>query len=540
MPDPSQQTEQDAPAAGGFGGPLRQPLFRSMWVAQFLSNTGGWMQTVGAQWLMLSLTTSTVALALIQTAASLPVLLFALLAGALGDLVDRRRLLLASTGFMLIAAAILGGLAIAGVVTPFSLLALLFLVGIGQALTSPTWQSLQPELVPAADRPQAIALGAVNQNLARAVGPAIGGVLVAATEPSVVFLVNAATFLAVIVVVARWRGSKAALVSTLPPEHVGAAMRASGRYVRNSPALRTVLLRSGAFVFFASAIWALLPAVASKQLGMSSGGYGLLLGCVGVGAVVGAAVLPVLRGRLSPDRLLAIGAAGVALSAVILAEVHSAVAVGATLAVAGLAWILSLATLNAGYQSMLPGWIKARGMGVYLIVFQGGNAIGSAAFGFLAGGAGLDVALLIAAAGLAAGPFLALWRPFPVIRPAELLPAEDHPALTIAPSGPAGTGPVMVSIEYHPAPSDEDELLTVLHGVRAARRRTGAIRWQAWVSAEPPRRVVEQFVVASWDEHQRQHERVTHRDAERLARAAALSQDVPVVTHWLTPEPGGA
>ena len=278
--------------------------------AQFLSNIGGWMQTVGAQWLMLTLTGSATYIALVQTAASLPVVIFAVAAGAIGDLVDRRKFLLVAQGFMLLAATALGVLALAGRVTPWVLLALIFAVGTGQALTSPTWQTLQPELVPPAERAQAISLGAVNQNLARAIGPAIGGIVLAATSAGTVFLINAATFLAVIAVIARWRGTRPTQV--LPREHVGEAIRAGGRYVAASPALRVVLLRTALFIFFASSIWALLPLTASQSLHLGSGGYGLLLGCVGIGAVGGAAALPRLRDRLTPGSLLTVGSVGLA------------------------------------------------------------------------------------------------------------------------------------------------------------------------------------------------------------------------------------
>ena len=358
-----------------------------MWSAQFVSNIGGWMQTVGAQWLMLSLTTAAAPVALIQTASSLPVLLFAVPAGAVGDLVDRRRFLLLAQTFMLLAALALGVLALAGLVTPVVLLALVFALGAGQAWTSPTWQTLQPELVPAAERPQAIALGSVNMNLSRAVGPAIGGLLVAATSVGSVFLINAASFLAVIVVILRWRGG-GRREGALAPEHVGEAIRAGGRYVAASPALRVVLLRSALFVFFASSIWALLPLTARTQLHLGSGGYGLLLGCVGIGAVVGAALLPRLRSRLTPGAMLSVGSVVVGALALVLAYVHVTALVGVALAIGGTAWILALSTLNSVYQSSLPGWVKARGMGFYLIVFQGGNAIGSAAMGLAAGQAG--------------------------------------------------------------------------------------------------------------------------------------------------------
>jgi predicted MFS family arabinose efflux permease len=539
-------TEPTAGAPGGFA-PLRHPAFRAMWGAQFASNIGGWMQTVGAQWLMLSLTPATSYLAFIQTAASLPVLLFAIPAGAVGDLVDRRRLLLGTTLFMAATTAALAALTIAGLVTPWALLAALFLVGVGQAWTSPTWQTLQPELVPASERPQAIALGSVNQNLARAIGPAIGGVLVALTEPSLVFLVNAATFLAVIAVVWRWRDLREGTADDLPPEHLGEAMRASGRYVANSPALRTVLVRTAAFIFFASAIWALLPVVARENLGLGSGAYGLLLACVGVGAVAGALLLPRLRGHLSGDLMLLVGSLATALTALAMATIHSVVPVAALLAVGGFGWILALATLNTAFQTMLPAWAKARGMAVYLVVFQGGNAIGSAAFGILAAG-GLDRTVGIAAVGLALGPALALWRRMPVIEAAELAPASGWPPPPVLAAGEAPSGPVMVSLEYHAAPGQTAELMRALGQLRRARRRTGAVRWRAWQDAADPGLVLEQFVVGSWEEHERQHARLTERDRARLVLVESFSARgaAPSVRHWvasrsssgIAPDPG--
>lgn len=528
--------EPTSPAAaheGGFG-PLRVRAFRTMWTAQFASNIGGWMQTVGAQWLMLSLTPATSYLAFIQTASSLPIVLFAIPAGAVGDLVDRRRLILATTVFMAGTTAALAALAIAGLVTPWALLAALFLVGVGQAWTSPTWQTLQPELVGEDERPQAIALGAVNQNLARAVGPAIGGLLVAITEPGIVFLANAATFLAVVAVVWRWRDSRSATRSALPREHVGEAIRASGRYVANSPALRTVLVRACAFVFFASAIWALLPAVATSHLGLGSGGYGLLLGCVGIGAVSGALLLPRLRSALPPDGILAAGSLAVALTAVAMATVHSAVVVAILLVLGGFGWILSLATFNTVFQLTLPGWAKARGLAVYLIAFQGGNAIGSAVFGVLAGGIGLGTGMWVAAVGLFLGPLLALWRRLPAISADELMPACDLPLLGPANREERHEGPVMVTLEYRAAPGRDAELLRALGQLRRARRRTGAVSWRAWCDAADPDLVLEQFLVGSWDEHERQHSRFTSRDRERMELVASFTApgSAPTVRHW--------
>ena len=401
--------------------------------------------TVAAQWLMLTLTSSATYVALVQTAASLPVVLFALVAGAAGDLVDRRHFLLVTQTLMLVTAAALGALALAGLVTPWVLLALIFGVGTGQALTSPTWQVLQPELVPPEERIQAISLGSVNQNLARAVGPAIGGIVLAATSSATVFLLNAATFLVVIAVIARWKSTRPAQV--LPREHVGEAVRAGGRYVAASPALRVILLRAALFIFFASSIWALLPLVARSQLHLGSGGYGLLLGCVGIGAVAGAALLPVLRAKMTAGTLLATGSLGLAAVALILGYVHVTAVVAVSLLVGGLAWILALSTLNSLFQLTLPGWVKARGMSFYLIVFQGGNAIGSAVMGITAERVGLSPTFLAAGLALALGPLVGLRYRFQSIPPDELRPTGDWPEPVLAPEESPG-GPVMVTVEY--------------------------------------------------------------------------------------------
>jgi MFS family permease len=522
-----------AASPGSAWAPFRHRLFAAMWGAQFVSNIGSWMQTVAAQWLMLSLTTSATYVALVQTAAGLPVVLFAIVAGTIGDLVDRRRFLLVTETFMLVAAAALGALAIAGLVTPWVLLALVFAVGTGQALTSPTWQTLQPELVSPAERTQAISLGSVNQNLARAVGPAIGGALLAATSAGTVFLVNAVSFIAVIAVIAAWRSSARA-PDALPREHVGEAVRAGGRYIAASPVLRVILARAGLFIFFASAIWALLPLTAERVLHLGSGGYGLLLGSVGIGAVAGAVLLPRLRARLSADALLTAGSIGLAVVTLLLAYAHVTAVAAVALVVGGACWILALSTLNSLYQLSLPRWIKARGMSFYLMVFQGGGAVGAAVMGVAAEHAGLTPTLTIAAAGLALGPLAALrWR-FRPIPPEDLLPAGDWPAPHLA-EDQTPDGPVLVSVEYWAQPGLEEQLMTALQRTRFSRRRTGATSWRAWQDASDPSRILEQFVVASWDEHLRQHERVTKRDQGRLDRIRELTDPAHpvVVTHWL-------
>jgi MFS family permease len=518
--------------------PFRSKDFARMASAQFLSNVGSWMQTVGAQELMLTLTTSATLVALIQTAAGLPVVLLAVPAGAIGDLVDRRRLLIASQSFMLIAATLLAVLALAGLVTPWVLLALIFAVGAGQTLTSPTWQTLQPELVEPQDRTQAIALGAVNQNLSRAIGPAIGGALYAATSAAALFFVNALSFVPVIGAVARWRGG-ARPASAAAPEHVVEAIRAGARYIAGSPALRVILLRAGLFMFFANSIWALLPLIARTRLHLGSGGYGLLLAGVGIGAVAGAVALPRLRGRVPAGALLTASTLLFAAVTLALAYVRVSELAGLALVVGGVAWILALSTLNSQYQGTLPGWAKARGMSYYLVIFQGGGALGSAVFGVIAQDAGLSDALLVAAIALAVVAVVGTRLPFKAISPRELLPAGDWPDPRLV-DADGSDGPVQVTAEYWPRPGLELKLIEALRAGRHARRRTGAVSWRVWRDAADPGHVLEQFVVGSWDEHLRQHERVSRRDQQRLEEIVAMTDPSrpATVTHWLAPASG--
>jgi quinol monooxygenase YgiN len=323
------------------------------------------------------------------------------------------------------------------------------------------------------------------------------------------------------------------------------------------------LLRALLFIFFSSAIWALLPLTAREQLHLGSGGYGLLLGCVGVGAVCGALLLPRLRSLLRAGGQLNAGSFCLGAVALVLALVHVTAVVAVALVLGGLAWVLALSTLNAAYQLTLPGWVKARGMSFYLIVFQGGNAVGSAVLGLVAARAGLTTTFVTVAVALAVGPVVGLRLPFQSIPPESLLPAGDWPRPGTAsgtgtepgsadqdgaePGGvkpdraePDSAGPVMVSIEYRPRAGQRDELVAALRDARYSRRRTGAVSWRVWQDAADPDLIVEQFVVASWTDHLRQHERVTRRDADRLTKIRAMTDpDRPVVvSHWVTPDQG--
>ena len=502
---------------GGGWEPLRYADFRRLWLAQFTSNVGSWMQTVAAQWVMTSLTSSALLLSAISAAGSIPILLLAVPAGTLGDLLDRRRLILASQLVMLIAAAGLAVLSAASLLTPIVLLALLFLIGAGGAASAPTWQTLSPELVPAPDRPQAIALGSVNQNLARAVGPAIGGLLLAATSAALVFGVNAVSFIAVLGAVAVTAVPVRTL--TMPREHAFAAARAGGRYVANSPALLSLIVRAVAFIFPAGALWALLPLVARHRLGLGSAGYGLLLGCVGVGALLAATFGPALRDRLAPRVLYALSCVMVAGAAGVLAVTHVVALAVVALVVAGAAWIQGLGLLGAAYQGQLPRWVKARGLSYYLVAFQGANGIGALVLGGVAQASSVQTALgVLGVALLVAVPVTWL---VPMSAAVPDAPLSDEP-LPLPEIESVEEGPVAITVTYRLAPGQADAFLAQARDLRRARRRTGAIHWHLHRDIEDPDRFDEQFIVGSWEEHERQHDRLRGHEREILDRIDAL------------------
>src|SRR5215831_379651 len=327
-PAPLLQTADQSATASAWS-PLGHSLFRMLWIATVVSNVGTWMHNVGAAWLMTSLTASPTIIALVQAATSLPVFLVGLLAGALADIVDRRLLLLWTQGWMLTSAAVLGILTLVGVTTPWVLLALTFALGLGAAMNAPAWQAIVPELVPRSELSAAVALNGTSFNLARAVGPALGGLIIAAAGTAAVFLLNAASFLGVLIVLYRWQRPLNA--SLLPPEHVFGAMRAGVRYVRHAPALYAVLLRIGSFIVCGTALWALLPLVVQQGLGLGAIGYGGLLGCLGLGAVAGAILLPRVQRKVAINPLVAGATSLFAATTLVVAYGHSVVLVSAAM-----------------------------------------------------------------------------------------------------------------------------------------------------------------------------------------------------------------
>jgi MFS family permease len=380
----------------------------------------------------------------------------------------------------------------------------------------------------------AVALNGVGYNLARALGPAVGGLIVAAAGSWAVFLLNALSYLGVVVVLYRWQ-SVPSEASLAPTERLMGAMRAGNRYVRHSPALRAVLVRTGVFIICGSAVWALLPLLARSELKLSAAGYGLLLGAFGVGAVGSATLLPRVRGRASIDRVTIIATLIFALVALGLAFAQLFPVVCLLMACGGAAWMTLMSTLSAAAQTSVPAWVRARALGVYLLVFQGGLAIGSACWGAIAARWGLRDALLGAAAGLVLG--LAAWPRHRLVQTQglNLTPSQHWPDPMIEQEPQPDQGPVLIAVEYRIDPARLGEFVEAMGVLRLIRRRDGAYRWGLWHDINEPGRCVETFVVESWAEHLRQHERVTIADQEGEARAYAfhLGETPPVVTHLL-------
>ena len=527
---------EQSPVLASAWDPLRQSVFRALWIATIVSNIGTWMQDVGESWLMTTLTPSPILVALVETAGSLPVVLLALPAGALADIVDRRRLLLVLQIWMFVAAGAMGVLALMGLVTPGRLLGLTFFLGLGSAMSNPVWQAITPELVPQSDLPAAITLNAAGINISRAIGPALGGLVVAASGPWAVFLLNAVSFIGIMLVVSRWQ--PAPRKSKLPPEEILGAMRAGTRYLRHSPELQTVLIRTGTFIIFASALWALLPQQARRHLGLGSFGYGLLLGCIGSGALIGAWSLPKLRKRFSANQLVTAGSIVFGLTTVALAYLHSFALLAISLSGGGVAWIAVLASLNVSAQTATPSWVRARVMAVYLLVFSGGLAAGSAIWGFVAARTGVSVTLLVAAMGLLIG-LIVTWR-FRLVgdHSLSLAPSSHWPEPVMLIDVEASEGPAITLVEYRIEPETAEEFLEAMKDLKRIRQRDGAIRWTLLRDSSNPQRYLESFVTESWADHLRQHERVTaeNREVEERAQSFHVGPDAPKITHLIAEE----
>ena len=512
--------------------PLRQPLFRALWIATVVSNVGTWVQEVGAGWLMVTLDPRPVMVSLVQAATALPIFLLALPGGALADIVDRRRYLIAVQAWMLVVALLLAVCTALGWTTAWVLLAFTFALACGAALNVPAWAATVHELVPGPQLQAAIALNSLGVNLARAVGPALAGVVVAMAGAQTAFLLNALSFIGLIIVLARWR--REPRPNTLPVERFSSALRAGVRYVREATALQNVMARAAAFFLFASAPWALLPLVAHNA-GGGPHAYGLLLGGIGIGAVSAAMVMPALRRRASRDALVrgatllfAAATAGLALARTMPGLLPAVLAAGA-------GWLALLTTLHVSAQTAVPQWVRARALSVYLMVSAAGMTGGAVLWGVVATRWGVPPALFAAAVG-ALLAMLLTWRMtlggedgLARSAPAALMRTPDHAGIA------AERGPVAVQVEYLVDAADAAAFMAAAQAMQRIRRRDGALSWGLFEDPDVQGRYVETCVVESWGEHLRQHERGTAADAPLFERLRAFHRGdrAPQVTHLI-------
>ena len=385
--------------------PLSVPLFRDLWLASIVSNLGGWMQDTAGTWLMTVLTPSPLLIALMQTAASLPVVILGLLAGATADIFDRRRLLIFWQAWMLTAVAILSVLTFFDIISPWILLILTFLLNIGTAMNSPAWQAIVPEVIPRVQLPDAISLNSAGFNLARALGPALGGMAIAlfahaTTGAASTFLLNSLSFVGVILVLYRWQRNPL-FKSALPAERIRGSVRAGIRYLRYAPMLQAAFMRTLMFTLFVSAVWALLAVVARNDLHQGAMGYGILNGSMGFGAVIGATNLPRVRRVLSADAIIASSTGVFVATLAVLALVKVPLIIIPMLIAGGFAWTSAMSTLNLAVQVSVPAWVQARALGAYQMIFAGGMALGGVIWGYIAEHVSTSKSLMCAAAGLA-------------------------------------------------------------------------------------------------------------------------------------------
>jgi MFS family permease len=519
-------------APGGFA-PLKIPVFAVLWGATVLGNVGSFMRDVASSWLVTDLSSNPSAVALMQTAATLPVFLLAIPAGVLSDILDRRRFLI----FVQILLACVSGtlllLSQSGALTVEYLLALTFIGGIGGALMGPTWQSIVPELVPRADLRNAVALNSLGINIARAIGPAAGGLLLASFGAGAAYGADVLSYVFVVSALLWWRRPK--VEDNGLSEHFFGAFRAGIRYARASRELHVVLLRAAVFFVFSSSVWALLPLVARQMLGGTAGFYGILLGAVGAGAIGGAVLLPRLRQRLNADGLVLLAAV---ITAVVMALLSLAppqwLAVLLLLAL-GAGWIIALTSLNGAAQGVLPNWVRGRGLAIYLMVFNGAMAAGSLLWGLIAQEIGVAATLLAGGIGL-----LVISLLFHRIRlpegEADLQPSNHWPEPLLNTPVENDRGPVMIQVEYRVRLEDRPQFLRTLQRLSRVRRRDGAYAWGLTEHTADPQCVMEWFMVESWAEHLRQHQRVSHADADLQQEALQfhIGPEKPLVHHFLS------
>jgi predicted MFS family arabinose efflux permease/quinol monooxygenase YgiN len=534
MPGAAATPTNGSPAGGAFA-PLRHRLFLVLWVATVLGNVGTFMRDVASGWLVANLSNSPAAVAMVQAAGTLPIFLLAIPAGALSDIVDRRKFLIGVQLFLAAVSATLAFLAATGNITVANLIALTFLGGAGAALAGPTWQSIVPALVPKNEMKDAVALNSLGINIARAIGPAIGGVLLVAFGAALTYGADVLSYFVVIAAILWWK--QAPNTDNQLTEQFGGAVRAGYRYVRASKEMHRVLLRTALFFLFANVAWALLPLVARDVLGGGAGFYGMILGAIGAGAILGAIALPRLRKALDSDGLVL--TASLVMAAILVGLSFGPPQwVGIAVALAfGAAWIIVLTTLNATTQGILPNWVRGRGLAVYLMVFNGAMTLGSVTWGAVGDGIGVPSTLIVGGVCLAVVALIAHRFKLPTGE-ADLTPSNHWPEPLLAEPIANDRGPVMITVEYRIHSQNRAEFMKTLDRLSHERRQDGAYAWGVSEDAENPERVIEWFFVESWAEHLRQHRRVSKADADLQAEARKFyaGEEPPKVTHYLAVE----
>ena len=500
--------------------PFRHRIFRDIWFANVFSQFGGLIQTVGASWLMLSIAASSEMVTLVQTSTTLPIVLFALVAGALADNYDRRRMMLLAQLFMLLVSIVLAAAAYFGVITPWLLLLLTFLIGCGQAFNAPAWQSSVGMMVPREDLPTAVAMNSMGFNIARSVGPALGGFIVAAFGAAVAFAINAFSYLGIIGVLLRWR--PAAEPRLLPRERLWTAIQAGVRYVAMSPNISSTLLRGFVFGFGASAVTALMPLVARDLVGGGPVTYGLLLGAFGIGAVGGAFSTHRLRASLRNESIVRLALVVFGAAAVLTAVSRWLFLTIPGMLLCGAAWVLALSTFNATVQTSAPRWVVGRALSQYQVVTFGGIALGSWIWGLMTERYGLPAALaastLVMLVGIVTGRRFALRQTESLNLDPLARWREPAVKLEIQPR----SGPIVISVEYRIRESDVLQFLSLMAERRRIRRRDGAQRWSLLRDLADPEIWIERFQAPTWLEYVRMSQRITHEDASVGERIRAL------------------
>lgn len=519
-----------------FLAPFRHTAFVVIWIATLVSNVGFWMYSAASGWLMTSLNPDPLTVALVQAANTFPIFLLALPAGAFADIFDKRKYLIVVESLYTVVSAIYAAIVWLGSATPGNLLLFTLIIGAAGALTAPAWQAVVPLLVVKDDLSAGIAANSVGVNISRALGPALGGAAISAFGIAAPFLANAVADLGIVGSLLWWREPRRRS-TLLPAERFGQAMLTGLRYARHSRHLHATLLRAVGFFLFASAYWALLPLVARQQVAGGPSLYGVLLGAIGAGAVGGAFLLPWLKSRLGPDALMAVGTLGQALTMVLYGVARDPMTAFVASVIAGGSWIAALAMLGVSAQVALPDWVRARGLALYTTVFFGSLTLGSVIWGEIAERVGLSVAHFLAAAGATAAiPLTWRWK-LQTGAGVDLSPSMHWPAPLTTKTIAHDRGPVLVTVEYRIHPQNRAAFLKALGRIEQQRRRDGAYAWGVFEDAAEEGRIMETFLVESWMEHLRQHERVTN--ADRVVQEAVRRFHIhgaPKVTHYIAAE----